>query len=285
MRVETAYPRKGGIEITADDWGGEDLWWRAQWLAVLEVNSRRTMYRQSLAESEHEAVASRFENHPDRRTVENWIAAIPPIDGAIKLHVEAEYKVIYFLAIHVLSEWQDIPKLAKREHAKLYREITAAVCKLRELMKQTGTQYIRGGGHGLDNALVCDFFTDKESENILGPIEHWNETHPLDIHHDNGLPLEKPPWVDFPSVDEVLERIASAADRLQDAGPIHSQPNKRGAKNGYFIRQMSDLLKARYGTPPDDVLGALASIALGEVVDADLAKKNRTLTERSKSES
>lgn len=281
IRLPTLYERKGRLNITAVGLDGLSDWEVARWLAIVEINSTRAMCRHTLPEQERETIAARFDTHPDRKVIDQWLHALSPIDGVAKLRSNLEYRVIYYLSVHTLSEWRDIPKMTNQEHRKLYSGICATLEVLRNQLNQTGDTYIRGGGYGLQDAMVSDFLTEKEEESILGPIEFWNEQHPDEIDGDDGPPLMKRPDADFPSLDDLLGRVASAAKRLQEKGPIHSQPNKRGAMNGYFIRRMDSLLRGRYGQYPADVLAAIATIALDSTIDADLVQKTVALSERS----
>ena len=133
------------------------------------------------------------------------------------------------------------------------------------------------------DATVSELFTDREVIEVLDVVEAWNDDHPID-HDDVGRPMTKPAAACFPTMEDLLRRIAMAAMRLHEAGPLHSQPNKKGAMNGYFIRRMDGLMRKRYGTYPAEVMAAIATIALDATIDADLVRKTIGLSERSTKE-
>lgn len=238
--------------------------------ALLWVNEGLTAFK--TAPSAYEMIGDRWETHPDRKTVDHWLASIGANDDSL---------VIYFASVHVLAEWSTVPARTPRQHRKLFGEIDETARRLMKLLATTEEHYYRGGGHGLQNAAVCDLFTEQERQEVLDAVQAWNESHPVDVW-ENGMPSIKPAAECFPSMEDLLERIASAAKRLQDAGPLHSQPNKKGAMNGYFIRRMDRLLRQRYDNCPDEVLAAIATVILGVAIDADLVRKTVNLPERSK---
>lgn len=238
--------------------------------ASLEVNRSRVTFRR-MAEA-GEMIGDRWDTHPDRAVIKKWLEEIDAADD--------DFRVLYFIASHVITEWLVLPKHTTSAHKKLYSNIQKTSLALKGLLQETGEIYYRGGGHGLKSAFVCDLFTEREANDITRTVEGWNESHPEIT--DDGTELVQPARTMFPTIEELLDRLASAARRIESQGPVHSQPNKRGALNGYFIRRMGMFLLQRYGEAPTDVLAAMATIALDVVMDDDLAKKNANLSERSR---
>lgn len=236
--------------------------------ASIWVNEGLTEFKTSARASEK--IGDRWETHADKKIIDQWLADLGAND---------DDRVIYFVAAHVLAEWWAIPARTVKDHRKLYREIDETAMRLVALLAATEEVYYRGGGHGLRDARVSDLFTEPENQEIVDVVDAWNEEHPTDEWGDGDIAI-KPARACFPSMEELLERIASAARRLSVAGPLHSQPNKKGALNGYFIRRMDGLLVRRYGKYPAEVLASIASIVLDAVIDADLVKKTVSLRER-----
>lgn len=241
---------------------------RAMLLALRQVNDGKATFR--FSQSAFDAVGNRFTTHPDRLIVEEWLR--PP-----KATEEDEMKVIYFLSIHVLTEWETLPKKTKAQHIALYKEIADTAQKLITLLENTDSYYYRGGGHGLSHASIADLLTDDEDHNLLKPLTSFYEKEFAKFKEP-----APPPGNWFPSVKDILNRVADAADRLKVQGPVHSQPNKRGARNGFFVRRLYEILCQRYGDVPMKVVASIASIALDEIIDDDLAAKHAKLGERSK---
>lgn len=237
--------------------------------AVRWVNEGRTSFK--LSDAAWDAIGDRWHRHADRFVIIEWLQS----KGAT-----GDIDVIYFVCAHVLSEWSAKPDRTLTQHRKLYRDIEATATKLVALLDTTGDRYYRGGGQGLQNARIHELFNDAEKAAIFDTVEAWNEGHPIGID-EYDRPVIVPPSEQFPTVEQILERVASAARRLHDAGPIHSQPNKHGAMNGYFIRRMDALLRGRYGECPAGLLAAIATIALDATIDADLVQKAVALSERS----
>lgn len=241
---------------------------RAMIEAAFWVNACRAEFK--ISNEAEEAIGDRWGTHPDRKVVERWLAT----KGA-----ESDWAILYFVCAHIISEWLFLPKRTKKEHRKLFDEIDLMARRLAELLTSTGERYYRGGGFGLNHAFVCDLFDDRETADILATLENWNEEHPERL--DDGSEVIRPVRQSFPDVETLLYRVAAAARRISNAGPIHSQPNKRGALNGFFVRRLETMLVQRYGEAPSEVLAAIASIALNVVIDGDLAKKSSKLSERS----
>lgn len=219
----------------------------------------------------------RAEEHPDfARVAKQWQ---PAIGSRSDLFKEVDPNLILWLAVHVLSEWELRPKRTSSEHARLYKRIADSANDLRQLLSETHGTYSRGGGHGLEVRSVADLFTNQERSDILAALVGWYEQYPH-VSKDGDV-VEVNPSCYFPSVADILERLAQAANRLKSEGPAHSQPKKRGARTGYFIRRMASLLLRAYDEAPPWVLAGIASAVLGETVDDDLARKHMRLSERS----
>lgn len=238
-------------------------------LASMWVNEGRTKY--IVTKEAWELIGDRWDTHPDRKIIEDWLCS----KGAGE-----DFRVLYYVSAHVISEWLSLPKRTTKEHRKMFGDIESTCLKLRSMLAETGDTYYRGGGHGLSHALICDLFDDAETNGIVAAVESWCESNPQKM--DDGSQVVVPARAHFPSMEDLLGRLAAAAKRIGKAGPIHSQPNKRGAINGFFVRRMEGLLRQRYGESPHEVLAAVATIALDVVMDDDLAKKNSKLSERSR---
>jgi len=231
--------------------------------ACVEVNKGKTVFR--VSQSTLESIGNRFETHPDAAIVRAFIDEQKADDGSIG--------VIYYLCAHVLTEWGQLPKRTIKEH-RIFNEIEETALRLADLIDKTDAPYYRGGGHGLQGALVSRMLIPSEEDVLLG-------RNYVSYVHEDGSTQESDIALAFPSIEQVLNRLAQAARRLADAGPIHSQPNKRGARTGYFVRRIGELIEQRYGAAPPVVLAALGSITLNEVIDEDLARKHMSLSERS----
>lgn len=240
--------------------------------AMRWANATRSSFR--LTPEAFEFMGDRWDAHPDKGIVEKWLREKGQSDNC---------QVIRYVSAHVISEWLTLPKRTKNQHNKLFNDIAGTAKALRALIEQTGSYYFRGGGHGLQGARLCELFTDEESSGIAAVVDAWNEQHPVTFEHADGRVEEMVvnAWEYFPTVEELLERVAAAAERIAGEGPIHSQPNKRGAMTGYFVRRMGSLLIARFGEAPPPVIAAISAIALGEAIDEDLTRKHLSLSERS----
>lgn len=234
--------------------------------AAVQVNKGKAVFRHS--EKATEGLAARFATHSELSIIKDWLKSL-------RSGEEDEIEVIYFLSAHILTEWDALPKKTKAQHVKLYSELADTAIKLSELLQETGSLYYRDGGHGLSQASIADLLTDDEGMHILKPLASFyaNEYREFDT-----MPPSAGNW--FPSVQDILYRVAAAADRLKLKGPLHAQPKKRGALNGFFVRRINDLLRQRHGDVPSKILGAIATIALDEIIDDDLAAKHAKLGER-----
>lgn len=215
--------------------------------AAIEINRGRTTF------STGEVSVGAWPDHPDLIKVKDWLKRR---DAA-----PDELEVIYWLAVNARAEWEHLPKRTASEHRELHARIQRLCMELDAALNETGSIYYRGGGHGLVAASVRALLTDSEKSALdvalegSGGVNNWEHS-----------------WA-FPTVEEILERVGVAAKRLHDAGPIHAQPNKRGAERGYFVRRMGDLFQKRYGECPAEVLAAVTSVALTEATDRELVTK------------
>jgi hypothetical protein len=170
-----------------------------------------------------------WSRHPELFIVKDWL----------KLHTvrEDELEVIFFLAKSIRSEWTIIKRRTIKQHKEIFQNANSLCIQLIDVLKSTESNYIRDGGHGLACASVWDLLNEDERkffENVFS--EKLEGRFGLEVI---GL---------FPKMETLLERVANAAKRLEEKGPIHSQPTKRGAERGYFVRRLAEIFTQRYNT-------------------------------------
>lgn len=220
--------------------------------AVHEVSKARKFFRAGSV-----GLATDPATHPDSQIIREWVKD------------PREFDVLVWLAASVIREWEVLPHRTQAEHRELFQRIGRLCRELNAAIDETGDGYIRGGGFGLARVGVRDLMTDGEAavfeKACNSSVETKNRSGTEHGHFEPGP--------DLPRVDQLLERVASAARRLEKDGPIHSQPAKRGAKRGYFIRRMGELFQQRHGEQPHEVIAALTTIALGEATDRELVAK------------
>jgi hypothetical protein len=170
----------------------------------------------------------------------------------------------FWICVGVLSEWEVLPKLTYTQHRELYQSIAKTAQKLCELIEKTESDYVRRGGYGLQRTCVVDLMTDSER---LGLREALKEADAEG--EDPQLRIEYL----LPTVETLISRIAIAAMRLDLSGPVHSQPAKRGARRGFFIRRLARLSESQGQEATPEMLAILASVALDEPTDRELVLK------------
>lgn len=215
--------------------------------AVIEVNRGRASFTQG------DVTVGAWPDHPDLLKVKEWLKR--------RAAATDELEVIFWLAVNVRAEWEHLPKRTASEHRELHARIQRLCVELDAALRETGSLYYRGGGHGLMAPSVRALLTDSETSAL-------NEA----LADSGGIDNLRNSWA-FPCMDDLLARLGAAAKRLHDAGPIHSQPNKRGAERGYFVRRIGDLFQQRYGEAPAEVLAAITTVALDEATDRELVAK------------
>lgn len=193
------------------------------------------------------------DDHPETSMLRNWLAGENKDAG--------ELEVIWWLAIAVRSEWSALPHRTKSEHEKLYARIERLCKELIDSLADTESFYKRAGGWGLWRARVSSLLTDSEEKALA------------DRMRDDLSPTDPELDLAFPTIEELLERLSSAADRLKRQGPVHAQPNKRGAERGYFVRRMGELFVQRYGKISAEAIASLTTVALDEPTDRELVSK------------
>lgn len=196
--------------------------------------------------------------HADAVIIRGWLSRIK--------REPSEFDVICYLAVFVRNEWATMPRRTAKEHRALFRRIRVLCRELLKALWETGADYIPSGGLGLRSLRMLDLITDAERAEFEADLV------PVDSG-EVGDDFRLAPGACLPTVAELLQRVAAAAQRLEEQGPLHAQPTKRGAERGYFVRRMGALLQQRYGEQPHEVIAALTTIALGEATDRELVTK------------
>jgi len=211
------------------------------------------------------------DSHPDAEIIRAWLESTR--------QPATDLRVIFWLAYIVRNEWAKFPKRTRTEHREIYQRIASLCGELSAAMDETGMSFLRGDGHGFQGLGVYALLTHGEIDAIVSASDHARglregsrtlngyERYLLD------LMLHFPVADGFPSMRTLLDRLATEAIRFSERGPLHAQPNKRGAERGYFVRRMGELFQRRYGKQPHEVIAALTTIALGEATDRELVAK------------
>lgn len=215
-------------------------------------------------------LASNPDEHPDARVIRDWLASIN--------RTPSDLHVIFWLAYFVRNEWANFPKRTRSEHRDLYQRIATLCHDLCAAMDETKMHFMRGEGYGFQALNVRDLLTGREVDDVVTAGDHargMRETSRIFNKDERRLfdLLLCFPVVGLPTVQTLLDRVGSEAKRLEKMGPLHAQPNKRGAERGYFVRRIAELFARRYGEQPHEVIAALATIALGEATDRELVAK------------
>lgn len=220
--------------------------------AAAEITKARKSFRMG-----NVGLATDPATHPDSRIIREWIKD------------PREFDVLVWLASSVIGEWETLPRRTRTQHRELFQRIARLCRELSAAIDETGDGYIRGGGYGLGGVSVRKLMTDSEGAAFDAICRRdYEAQYPEGAEYEIS---DHEPYL--PRIDELLERMGSAAQRLEKDGPIHSQPTKRGAKRGYFVRRMGELFAQRHGEQPHEVIAALTTIALGEATDRELVAK------------
>lgn len=199
-------------------------------------------------------------------------AAIPALRKWEKTcGLENGIAVVFWLACFICSEWEFIKKRTPSEHKTLFNEISTTSKRLRTLLAETGEFYIRGrkdgiGSRGLIGMRPLELLT-REEEESLGEL-----LRPIPANQDGHTPKRMLDSM-LPSVDELLERISRAAERIEKKGPPHSQPNKGNALRGYFVREFHAVSRAMKKPPGPEVIAEVTTLALNQTTDRDLVQQ------------
>lgn len=198
-----------------------------------------------------DGVLDRFGTHPDVDVIARWLT-----ESGRQLD---DLGVICYLSLGVLSEWSNAPKFTKAKHEALYTKIQRMSIDLASALAETKTTYEKNTPRGLHWASVAQFLNKDEWKGFAFFAKETAKT-----------ATESEILSAFPRVSQLLERFASEAERMRDAGPVHGQPNKAGASRGYFVRRMHEAMRIRYEDVPVSVLAAVATVALNETTDSPL---------------
>jgi hypothetical protein len=210
------------------------------------------------------------DKHGDAAVIRDWLASTK--------HESGDLQVIFWLAYFVRNEWAKLPKRTRSEHRELYGHVAKLCRDLRNAMDSTDTGHLDGTGYGLQRASTLALLTEDEVDNLVDAcVRTATETGarvPLDHAQRRLLGiLNTPPCAGLPNFQELLGRLEAQAKLLELDGPMHPQPQKRGAERGYFIRRIGELFARRYRERPHEVIAALTTIALGEATDRELVAK------------
>lgn len=222
--------------------------------AIVKAASIFAMTGQPLSLMVGVKVARPFDDNPDTRIIRKWLEKRHADKGTLG--------VICVLAWGVLSEWQGLPHRTTVKHRELFVRIVDLCSKLKGALEETGSVYFRAGGHGLRSATLQDLLNEEEWEELTSSPAAGQGGHGNTRSYGRS-----------PSIEDLLDRLADAARKLETTGPLHTQPAKHGAKNAYFVRRIGELFQHEYGEKPAGVIAALAAIALGGDADRNLIAK------------
>ncbi len=193
-----------------------------------------------------------FNAHADLCSVEEWLRKND--------RSSEDLEVIFWLTVAVRSEWLRLPKHIATKHEEIYSRIGQRCDDLSHALTETDDLYAGGSGRGMMFAYVLDFLRPDERE----PLEKAIRT------EQSARGWDGPEVYPRLTVEGLLERIKKVAQARALRGPMHRQPQKRGAERGYFIRRMDQLLACHFGEKTHHaVIAALTSIALNETTAAD----------------
>jgi len=224
---------------------------------------RSTVYIRIDPSTQQPGLPNRFLSHPDRKTIERWVKTI----GRDK----DETDTLAWMAFHTQGEWRDIPKRTLTEHRAMYRRIQALCAQLTRLLSESGQMYLNGDGFGLARASVGELLNEGEKLARGRAIGHLLDS--AKSESDKLTRVRDDMTCCNLTVEQILERVSQASHILEKRGTLHTQPGKRGAQRGFFVRRMGQLFQRRYGEQPHEVIAALTTIALGEATDRELVAK------------
>lgn len=207
--------------------------------------------------------------HPDAATIKAWLAN--------SARAADDLRVIFWLAYFVRNEWARLPKRTRAEHSRLYSRIAKLCRELRGAMQETGARDLGDWGWGLQHTPTLSLLNDDEAARLIDACtrvatgDGGKKSIGSAERRLLGILLSWP--TSIPDVPMLLERLEAKAKLLDVEGPLHTQPKKRGAERGYFVRRTAELFQKQYGEQPHEVIAALTTIALGEATDRELVAK------------
>jgi hypothetical protein len=198
--------------------------------------------------------------HPDAQRIRDWLAKHDQ-------HAR-ELEVVFWLAYFARNEWAIFPRRTRAQHSEIYERVANLAWELRDALNATDVEHNFGRGRGLQNLHIIMLLKARERARLARTLDidaNARDARDVALLAEGKLRL--------PKMQDLLDQLAVEAQRLNEQGPLHSQPNKRGAERGYFVRRMGELFQRRYRERPHEVIAALTTIALGEATDRELVAK------------
>lgn len=201
-----------------------------------------------------DSILDRFATHPDVAEIAAWLRK--------NRRPMSEIGVICYVSLGILSAWEQAPKSTSSKHRSHYRKIERLCQELSSALTETGLTYSPLAPRGFHWLSVADLMTKEEWKGFAKLAKLTKQ--------DASSASEDVILSAFPRLTQVLDRVADKARLIRESGPTHTQPNKKGARRGFFVRGLAKVLAPRYGGIPVSVIAAITTVALNDPTDSTL---------------
>jgi len=181
---------------------------------------------------------------------------------ARRIEIELEFVHFWTTCGTIIQGWRRAQKLSTKQHREYFQKIHEHALALDQLMYETVE---------FQHSRVTDLI---ETDSIKWLLEALNASLPKFEDEEESISYARVTLAFItPSVDVVLDDIATKALTFSKEEPLVRKPNSENAPIHYFVRSLSGYLKKRYGQPLREVVATTTYVIFDQEIDTDYVRK------------
>ena len=192
---------------------------------------------------------------------------------ARRIEIELEFVHFWTTCGTIIQGWRRAQKLSTKQHREYFQKIHEHALALAQLMYETVE---------FQHNSITDLI---ETDSIKWLLEALNTSLSKFVYEERSTlyaPADEEESILYartmlalitPSVDVVLDDIATKALTFSKEEPLVRKPNSENAPIHYFVRSLSGYLKKRYGQPLREVVATTTYVIFDQEIDTDYVRK------------
>ncbi len=181
---------------------------------------------------------------------------------ARRIEIELEFVHFWTTCGTIIQGWRRAQKLSTKQHREYFQKIHEHALALAQLMCETVE---------FQHSSITDLI---ETDSIKRLLKTLNASLPKFEDEEESISYARVTLAFItPSVDVVLDDIATKALTFSKEEPLVRKPNSENAPIHYFVRSLSGYLKKRYGQPLREVVATTTYVIFDQEIDTDYVRK------------
>jgi len=181
---------------------------------------------------------------------------------ARRIEIELEFVHFWTTCGTIIQGWRRAQKLSTKQHREYFQKIHEHALALAQLMYETVE---------FQHSSITDLI---ETDSIKRLLKTLNASLPKFEDEEESISYARVTLAFItPSVDVVLDDIATKALTFSKEEPLVRKPNSENAPIHYFVRSLSGYLKKRYGQPLREVVATTTYVIFDQEIDTDYVRK------------